>query len=144
MANETSVQNPAPPPHPPVQSAAEGHNWNWRRRSSCGRERDRFAKTAYPEKTKLAQEELNEAARLLILSSLHPQQDHHRGHLKPVLVDIESSVTDRDRQNVDQISCLFLIGALSHDWRESGSCDSAPICAGAYMHAQWRLSWRHH
>ena len=24
------------------------------------------------------------------------------------------------------------------------SCDSAPICTATYMHAQWRLSWRHH
>ena len=24
------------------------------------------------------------------------------------------------------------------------SCDSAPLCTGAYMHAQRRLSWRHH
>ena len=45
MAIGTSARNQAPPPRPPVQSAAERHNWNWRRRSSwhswacrCGRE----------------------------------------------------------------------------------------------------------
>ena len=41
-------------------------------------------------------------------------------------------------------SCFFIFFAHENKPLSHQSRDSAPICAGAYMHAQWRLSWRHH